>query len=157
MLFWLMGDLSHAGLPSTATLVLLTGLLLALALGRTLNLLTRGQLAAQSLGVPVQGLRAVIYTLASLLTAVAVTLAGSVGFVGLIVPHLLRLAGIRDHRLLLPGAVLLGGSLLVAADTLARTVLAPQQLPVGILTALVGVPLFLALLYYSRTPADAKP
>ena len=82
------------------------------------------------------------------------TLAGSTGFVGLIVPHMLRLLGVRDHRLLLPASALLGGSLLIVADTLARTLLAPQQLPVGILTAMVGVPLFLALLYYSRNRTD---
>jgi len=95
-------------------------------------------------------LRRGIYLLASLLSATAVTLAGSIGFVGLIVPHMLRLAGVRDHRLLLPAAALLGGSLLIIADTLARTLLAPHQLPVGILTALVGVPLFLVLLHHSR-------
>ncbi len=156
MLFWLMGDLSRATLPVFAAAVLAAGLVMALAIGRSLNLMTRGELAAQSLGVPVQTLRTVIYLLASLLTAFAVTLAGSVGFVGLIVPHLLRLAGVRDHRLLLPAAVLLGGSLLVTADMLARTVLAPQQLPVGILTALVGVPLFLVLLYYSRNQAGNR-
>ena len=151
MLFWLMGDLSRAGLPLMATGVLTGGLVIALAIGRPLNLLTRGELAAQSLGVPVKTLRTVIYLLASSLTAFAVTLAGSIGFIGLVVPHLLRLAGIRDHRLLLPAAVLLGGTLLVVADTLARTVLAPQQLPVGILTALLGVPVFLVLLYRGRS------
>jgi iron complex transport system permease protein len=76
--------------------------------------------------------------------------AGSVGFVGLVSPHLVRLMGGRDHRLLLPGAVLLGGALLTLADTLARTVLAPRQLPVGVLTALLGVPVFLYLLNRSR-------
>jgi iron complex transport system permease protein len=91
-------------------------------------------------------LRYGIYFLASLLTATAVTLAGSIGFVGLVVPHLLRLLGSTDHRRLLPDAVLLGGSLLVIADTLARTVVAPTQLPVGVLTALLGVPVFLFLL-----------
>ena len=156
MLFWLMGDLSRASLPVIAAAVLVAGLVTALAIGRSLNLMTRGGLAAQSLGVPVQTLRTVIYLLASVLTAFAVTLAGSVGFVGLIVPHLLRLAGVRDHRLLLPAAVLLGGSLLVTADMLARTLLAPQQLPVGILTALVGVPLFLVLLYHSRNQAGDR-
>lgn len=156
MLFWLMGDLSGARLPVIAAVLLTAGLVIALAIGRSLNLLTRGELAAQSLGVPVQILRTIIYLLASILTAFAVTLAGSIGFVGLIVPHLLRLAGVRDHRLLLPAAVLLGGSLLVTADTLARTLLAPQQLPVGILTAMVGVPLFLVLLYYSHKPAGVR-
>ena len=81
-----------------------------------------------------------------LLTAAAVTLVGSVGFVGLVVPHLVRLALGNDQRVLLPAAALAGGILLTVADTAARTVLAPQQLPVGVLTALIGVPVFLFLL-----------
>jgi iron complex transport system permease protein len=150
MLFWLMGDLSYAAAPQAGALVLLAGLALAIALGRPLNILARGALGAAALGVPVTALRRLVYVLASLLTATAVTLAGNIGFVGLIVPHMLRLLGLRDHRLLLPAAALLGGSLLVIADTLARTVLAPRQLPVGILTALLGVPLFLVLLRHAH-------
>ena len=150
MLFWLMGDLAYSGTPLAGLVVLLAGLLIALVLGRSLNILAHGELAAATLGVQVTTLRRTIYVLASLLTAAAVTMAGSIGFVGLVVPHMLRLQGVRDHRLLLPAAVLLGGSLLLIADTLARTLLAPRQLPVGILTALVGVPVFLLLLYRSR-------
>jgi iron complex transport system permease protein len=150
MLFWLMGDLSRAGMPGMESLVLLAGLLAAGIIGRALNILAHGELSAAALGINVNPLRRFIYLLASLLTATAVTLAGSVGFIGLIVPHILRLLGVRDHRLLLPAAALLGGCLLLVADTLARTLLAPRQLPVGILTALVGVPLFLALLHHSR-------
>mgnify|MGYP001570916207 CR=1 FL=1 len=105
-----------------------------------------GEQVAAALGENVALLRYGIYFLASLLTATAVTLAGSIGFVGLVVPHLLRLLGSTDHRRLLPDAVLLGGSLLVIADTLARTMVAPAQLPVGVLTALLGVPVFLLLL-----------
>jgi len=151
MLFWLMGDLSYATAPAAGLGVLLAGLLLALGIGRQLNMLTHGEQAASALGVSVPGLRRLVYLLASLLTATAVTLAGSIGFVGLIVPHMLRLVGVRDHRLLLPAATLLGGSLLVSADLLARTLLAPRQLPVGILTALLGVPLFLLLLHHGRS------
>ncbi|HZX32126.1 MAG TPA: iron chelate uptake ABC transporter family permease subunit, partial [Rhodocyclaceae bacterium] len=95
-------------------------------------------------------LRRLVYAVASLATALAVTTAGSIGFIGLIVPHLVRLATGNDQRLLLPASALAGGSLLVLADTLARTVVAPQQLPVGVLTALIGVPVFLFLL--SRHP-----
>ena len=146
MLFWLMGDLSHAGTPWPALLVLALGLAAALPLSRDLNLLARGDLIARTLGVRVRGLRGAVYVLASLLTAVAVTTAGSVGFVGLVVPHLVRLAVGNDQRVLLPAAALAGGSLLVIADTLARTLVAPQQLPVGVLTALLGVPVFLYLL-----------
>jgi iron complex transport system permease protein len=156
MLFWLMGDLSYAGTPTAGAAVLLGGLLLAVALGRPLNILTRGARTAAALGVSVPALRRLVYILASLLTATAVTLAGNIGFVGLIVPHMLRLLGLRDHRLLLPAAALLGGSLLVIADTLARSLLAPRQLPVGILTALVGVPLFLVLLRHGREQNAAE-
>ena len=150
MLFWLMGDLSYSTTPTGGFLVLLAGLLTAVTTGRSLNLLTHGELVAASLGVSIQPLRRLIYVLASLLTAAAVTSAGTIGFVGLIVPHMLRLRGVRDHRVLLPASALLGGCLLVLADTLARTVLAPRQLPVGILTALIGVPMFLYLLYHGR-------
>jgi iron complex transport system permease protein len=85
-----------------------------------------------------------------LLTAAAVSNAGSIGFVGLIVPHACRFALGPDHRLLLPASVLVGGTFLLLADTLARTVVAPQQLPVGVITALIGVPLFLLQLHHLR-------
>jgi len=154
MLFWLMGDLSYAAAPGTAVVILLAGLAIGTTLGRALNIFSQGEQTAAALGINVAPLRRGIYLLASLLTATAVTLAGSIGFVGLVIPHLLRLAGVRDYRLLLPAAALLGGSLLVIADTLARTLLAPRQLPVGILTALVGVPLFLLLLHHGRRRQD---
>lgn len=147
MLFWLMGDLSHIGVPWPGLIVLTLGLLASLPLARSLNVLARGELQAGALGVPVERLRLAVYVLASLLTATAVTLAGTVAFVGLIVPHALRLLGGHDHRLLLPASALLGGALLVLADTAARTLFAPQQLPVGVVTALVGVPAFLYLLH----------
>ena len=146
MLFWLMGDLSPANNPVWALLLLSLGMLLALPMGRSLNILARGELQALALGVEQTRLRYGIYLLASLYTASAVTLAGSIGFVGLVVPHLTRLLLGSDHRRLMPAAALLGGTLLVLADTLARTIIAPQQLPVGVLTALIGVPLFLILL-----------
>jgi len=146
MLFWLMGDLAHTDGPGWTALALGLGLAFAFALARPLNLLARGDLQARALGVAVGPLRIGIYLVASLLTAAAVTVAGSVGFVGLVVPHMLRLLGGADHRWLLPASVLGGGTLLVLADALARVVLAPQQLPVGVVTALIGVPLFLLLL-----------
>jgi iron complex transport system permease protein len=146
MLFWLMGDLSHGGEWQAPLLLLGLALLLLFPYARELNLLARGEVTAGSLGVHVGRLRLVIYFAASLLTAAAVTTAGSVGFVGLVVPHMLRLVAGSDHRLLLPASALLGGSLLMLADTLARSVIAPQQLPVGVLTALLGAPLFLYLL-----------
>jgi iron complex transport system permease protein len=150
MLFWLMGDASQAGNPVFVLLILLTGLLVALFFARELNLLTHGPLLAATLGANVARLRLILYFLASLLTAAAVTSVGSVGFVGLVVPHLVRLALGNDQRLLLPAVTLAGGALLTLADTLARSVIAPQQLPVGVLTALLGVPVFLFLL--ARAP-----
>ncbi|MBI5451292.1 MAG: iron ABC transporter permease [Gammaproteobacteria bacterium] len=147
MLFWLMGDLGQGTTPSwwyPAALAL--ALAMALFHARDLNLLSRGEDQARTLGVEVRALRYRIYFLASLLTALAVTLAGSIGFIGLVVPHMLRMVIGSDHRLLLPAATLAGGTLLVIADTLARTLFAPQQLPVGVLTALLGVPLFLWLM-----------
>jgi len=151
MVFWLMGDLSNPGGSTLGIAALTIGLLIAITQGRALNILSRGELQAAALGLTVAPVRLMIYALASLLTAMAVTLAGSIGFIGLVVPHMLRLAGFRDHRWLAPAAVLLGGSLLVIADTLARSLLAPQQLPVGVLTAFIGVPVFLFLLHRSST------
>ncbi|GAB4361792.1 MAG: iron ABC transporter permease [Gammaproteobacteria bacterium] len=156
MLFWLMGDLGYATSPALALVVLAVGLAAALPLARDLNVLARGDLLAGSLGVPVRRLRYGLFFLASLLTASAVTLAGSIGFVGLVVPHLLRLAGAHDHRLLLPGSALLGGTLLLLADTGARTLIAPAQLPVGVITALIGVPVFLLLLHRGTGPITVR-
>ena len=150
MLFWLIGDLSYAGDPGAALLALAAGLAVAFWLARPLNLLLRGETVAAALGEDPARLRFVIYLLASSLTAMAVTLAGCVGFVGLVIPHILRLAGGSDHRFLLPASVLLGGEFLTIADTLARSWVAPTQLPVGVLTALLGVPVFLYLLVRAR-------
>ena len=146
MLFWLMGDLSQSTDPTLVLVILVVVLLISMPYARELNLLARGADTAQTLGVQVGPLRRGVYVVASLATAAAVTQAGSIGFVGLIVPHLVRLAVGNDQRLLLPASILAGGSLLVIADTLARTLVAPQQLPVGVLTALIGVPVFLFLL-----------
>lgn len=146
MLYWLMGDIAYAGSPWPALVVLVVALLLVQPLGRSLNVLARGSLQAAALGVNVRPLEWAVYLLASLLTATAVTTAGSIGFVGLIVPHLLRFLVGNDQRLLLPASGLAGGALLVLADALARTVIAPEQLPVGVITALIGVPVFLYLL-----------
>jgi iron complex transport system permease protein len=150
MLFWLMGDAGAAGHPGLAVLTLMAGVIVCAPLARDLNLLARGDFTAQTLGVPVAKLRLMIHLIASALTAVAVTTVGSVGFVGLIVPHLMRLALGNDQRLLLPASVLAGAILLLLADTAARTIIAPAQLPVGVLTALLGVPVFLFLLNRHR-------
>lgn len=146
MLFWLMGDLSHAHFPIVEASILLMGLMIALCLAGELNIALRGEIASKSLGVDIDRLQVLLYLLSSILTAAAVTFAGCVGFIGLIVPHILRLVGMRDHRFLLPSAVLLGGALLTVADTVARTVFSPIELPVGMIMALIGIPVFLFLL-----------
>ncbi len=150
MLFWLMGDLSDADAPLWPLLLLGTGGVAAYAMARPLDLLQQGELQAAAFGLSTRALRSGIFLLGSLLTAGAVTTAGAVGFVGLVVPHMYRLLGGSGHRLLIPGSVLLGGTLLLLADTLARTLAAPTQLPVGVITALIGVPLFLYLLNRGR-------
>jgi iron complex transport system permease protein len=150
MLFWLIGDLSYARLPGWV-LVILVGIFAAsLGMARSLNVLAMGETTARLLGEPTRKLLWTVYLLASVLTATAVSIAGNIGFVGLIVPHLMRLLVGSDHRILLPSAALFGGLFLVLSDTLARTVLAPRQLPVGVVTALLGVPLFLTLLNRAR-------
>ena len=154
MLFWMMGDASAAAQPWPAVVVLALALVVVMPFARDLNVLARGELTARALGVRVGHLRIALYVLASLLTATSVTLVGSVGFVGLIVPHLVRLVLGNDQRVLIPAAALAGGTLLTLADTAARTVMAPQQLPVGVLTALIGVPVFLFLL--SRNPRSVR-
>ena len=150
MLYWLMGDVSYARTPWPALVVLVVSIVLIMPLARNLNVLARGPMQAAALGVSVRPLEWTVYLFAGLLTATAVTTAGSIGFVGLIVPHMLRLVLGNDQRIILPASALAGGTLLVLADTLARTVVAPEQLPVGVITALLGVPMFLYLLHRSR-------
>ena len=152
MLFWLMGDLGFAFEPGRL-LVLLTVLVVASTLSaRHLNVLSRGELQAAIVGLPVRTFRYLIFAAAALATALSVTTVGVIGFIGLVVPHLVRLVAGSDHRVVLPASALAGGALLVVADTLARTVMAPRQLPVGALTAAIGVPLFLVLM--SRIRAE---
>jgi iron complex transport system permease protein len=150
MLFWLMGDLSFASFSRVelGALLLVGGL--ALVGARDLNVLARGDLASQSLGVALQPARIALFCATSLLTAAAVTTAGSIGFIGLLTPHLVRLICGSDHRTLVPASILLGGILLTLADVLARVAAAPRQLPVGALTAIIGVPLFLFLMQRER-------
>lgn len=150
MLFWIMGDLSHAEAILPASIILLSLAITGLMFSDSLNVLGLGQMKAQTLGLPVLPLQAGIYFCASLATVTALMLAGAIGFIGLIAPHVIRLTGISDYRWLLPLSILLGGSLLTLADTLSRTLWAPQQLPVGVLTALLGVPMLLFLLSGTR-------
>jgi iron complex transport system permease protein len=144
-----MGDLNGVDSWLPAMMVLAVALAAVYPAARDLNVLLRGEALAHALGVPVSALRRTVFLVASVATAAAVTTAGTIGFVGLVVPHALRLAFGNDQRLLLPASVLAGGTLLLVADTAARTVVAPQQLPVGAITVLVGVPAFMFLLLRS--------
>ena len=146
MLFFLMGDLAWADRPGLLWIALGLATLGALVLARRLDVLQLSPLKAASLGVSVAPTRWMLFTLAGACTSLVVAQAGSIGFVGLMVPHALRRLGFHSHRVLLPAAALAGGSLLVLADALARTVLDPRELPVGVLTALIGVPVMLWLL-----------
>jgi iron complex transport system permease protein len=150
MVFWMIGDLSGAPLRWLPWIVLAGGLAFALRTARSMNVLALHAEAASTLGIRVGALRKGLFFCSGLLTASAVTTAGSIGFVGLIVPHACRFAFGPDHRLLIPAATLAGGAYLVLADTLARTVIAPQQLPVGVVTALIGTPVFLYQLHRLR-------
>lgn len=147
MIFWMIGDLAGAPLRLLPWIVLAGALLFALRSARSLNLLALHADAAATLGIRVGPLRKGLFFCSGLLTASAVTSAGSIGFVGLIVPHACRFACGPDHRVLIPAATLAGGTFLVLADTLARTAIAPQQLPVGVVTALIGTPIFLYQLH----------
>ena len=147
MIFWMIGDLAGAPLRPAPWLVLLAALAFALRSARALNVLALHAEGAATLGIRVGALRKGLFICSGLLTASAVTSAGSIGFVGLVVPHACRFACGPDHRLLVPAAPLAGGAFLVLADTLARTVVAPEQLPVGVVTALIGAPLFLIQLH----------
>lgn len=150
MLFWLMGDVSRAEEILPAWITLLIVAIVSMIFSRNLNVLSLGQMKAKTLGVAVLPLQVGIYFCASLVTVAALMLAGAIGFVGLIIPHAVRLLGVNDYRWLLPLSILLGGCFLTLADTLARTLWAPQQLPVGVLTALLGVPMLLLLLSKKR-------
>ena len=150
MIFWLIGDLAGAPLRLAPWVVLAGALLFAMRSARAMNMVALHAEAAVTLGVRVSALRKGLFFVSALLTASAVTSAGSIGFVGLIVPHACRFAFGPDHRVLIPAVVLSGGAFLVLCDTLARTVVAPQQLPVGAITAMIGAPVFLYQLHRLR-------
>lgn len=150
MLFWIMGDLSRSEASLTTWVTLFILVFTSLLLASDLNVLSIGQLKAKSLGIAVNTLQILIFLIASIATVTALLQAGAIGFVGLLTPHVIRLAGVNDYRWLIPCVVLLGGGFLVFADTLARTLWAPQQLPVGVFTALLGSPILLMLLIRRR-------
>jgi iron complex transport system permease protein len=151
MVFWLLGDLSRSGRWAGLLALLAAATAAGLAIGRHLNVLARGAVQAASVGMEVGRMRGALFVGSSVLTGAAVSTAGSIGFVGLVTPHLVRLALGSDHRVVLPASAVAGGVLLMTADLAARTLIAPRQLPVGALTALVGVPLFLLLMRRQRS------
>ena len=146
MLFWLIGELSGAPAWAPALAALAVASACAVAMARALNVLLAGDARAFALGIDVRRLRFATCLLGAAATAFAVTTVGSLGFVGLLVPHALRRVCGNDQRVLLPACALGGGILVVLADTVARTLVAPQQLPVGAIMALLGVPAFLWVL-----------
>jgi iron complex transport system permease protein len=155
MLIWTIGGLDSARLGPVeyAALPIALGLVGLIAYARELNALAAGPEVAASLGVAVERTERAVFALASLLVGVAIALAGPIGFVGLIVPHALRSLLGPDHRLLLPASVVGGGVLLVACDTLARTIVSPAQLPTGAITAVLGGPFFIAILIRQKRRA----
>jgi iron complex transport system permease protein len=147
MVFWLAGDLEWAVQPWLSAGTALFAVAAAIVVARPLNVLAAGELRARTVGLALEGWRTLLFIACATLTAVAVVSAGTVGFVGLITPHAVRLAfRTSDHRIVAPAAALSGGMVLAAADLVARTIAAPRQLPVGAIMALVGAPLFVVLL-----------
>jgi iron complex transport system permease protein len=146
--FWLLGDLSGttSSLLTVAFVAAAVGVIALVLNARALNLMMLGERDAFDLGVEVGRVRLIVFAAASLLVGASVASSGSVGYVGLVVPHLVRLSFGSDNRLVVPAAAIAGATFVIVADTLARTVIAPRELPVGAITALIGAPLFVYLL-----------
>lgn len=157
IVFWSLGSLGGATWRAVLTTVPFVGLaILALPrLARSLNALLLGEAEATHLGISIEQVKRVIVVLTALAVGASVAAAGSIGFVGLVVPHLLRLVVGPEHRLVLPGSALLGATILVGADTIARTIIAPAELPIGIVTASLGAPFFLWLLLCVRRQGES--
>ncbi len=151
--FWLLGDFSSIDVPHLRIIFAAIVVCISLILFRSgdLNVLISGELEAEHLGVNVKWLKRSVYLLAALLTGLAVSVSGSIGYIGLLVPHIVRMIFGTDYRLLLPASALAGASFAVLADVLARTLLAPAELPVGAITALTGAPMFIYLLRKGRS------
>lgn len=152
LMAWLMGSLTAPGYPALGILVAYVALVSAILMHKApmLNVLTLGEETARSLGINTERVKKQLFALTALLTGAVVSVSGMIGFVGMVVPHAVRLVLGSDHRLLLPASALVGGMFLVVADTIARTVLAPAEIPVGIITALIGGPFFLYLLLWRK-------
>ena len=157
MVFWLAGDLGWAPSPTASVLAALSRRAIAVLLARPLNVLAAGEMRARSVGLELDAWRTLVFVACAAITAVAVVSAGTVGFVGLITPHAVRLLfRTSDHRIVAPAAAVLGGTLLAAADLVARTIASPRQLPVGAIMALVGAPLFIVLLRHRTRQRRAE-
>ena len=152
LMAWLMGSLTAPNYPALGIVVLyvLCVLVMLLRKAQSLNMLTLGEETARSLGVETEGMKKWLFVLTALLTGALVSVSGMIGFVGMVVPHAVRLVIGSDHRLLLPASALVGGMFLAVADTIARTIMAPAEIPVGIVTALTGGPFFLYLLLWRK-------
>ncbi|HXV67443.1 MAG TPA: iron ABC transporter permease [Nitrospira sp.] len=152
LMAWLMGSLTAPDYTMLAVFALYAGggVAVLLGMGQTLNILTLGEEAARSLGIEVERVKKRLFIVTALLTGAIVSISGMIGFVGMVVPHAVRMVFGTDHRLLLPASTLVGGMFLVVSDTMARTLFAPTEVPVGIVTALVGGPFFLYLLLWRK-------
>ncbi|GMV52056.1 MAG: Hemin transport system permease protein HmuU [Nitrospirae bacterium] len=152
MMAWLMGSLMAPASPSflALSLYLLLGWVLLMKQVRALNLLAMGEEVARSLGVDTEGIKRRLFLLSALLTGAVVSVSGMIGFIGMVIPHAVRLVLGADHRLLLPASALVGGMFLMLADTAARTLFVPSEVPVGIITALAGGPFFIYLLVWRK-------
>jgi iron complex transport system permease protein len=157
MISWLMGTISAPTYSALAVVAvyLLGGMVLLFFQAGPLNLLTLGEEPARSLGVEVELVKKIVFFTSALLTGAVVSVSGLIGFVGMVIPHAVRMTIGADHRLLLPAAALVGGMFLMVADTLARTLLAPTEIPVGIVTALAGGPFFIYLLMSRKSGLNA--
>lgn len=149
---WLMGALMSPSYPALAVLALylIAGLFLLLKHAQVLNIMTLGEESARSLGIETEQIKRRVYIISALITGAVVSVSGMIGFVGMVIPHAVRLMLGADHRLLLPASALVGGMYLMTADTLARTLLNPTEIPVGIVTALAGGPFFIYLLVWRK-------
>lgn len=146
MTFWLLGDFSFGKQPVPVIVFAITSLLIMIKLSQSLNLLSLGELKAKSLGLNVSLYSRLLHFFTALMTAVVVSIAGPVGFVGLVIPHACRLIIGSEHRRLIPFTAIAAGTYLLLADTIGQFLLAPRQIPAGVITALMGVPVFLFLL-----------
>lgn len=146
--FWIMGNLQETNLSFiiTVSLIILTGIFISFLFARDLNALVLGEEEATHLGIEVERTKKILFVLASLLTGIAVSASGVIGFVGLMIPHLIRGIIDADHRFLLPASALFGASFLVGADLIARTIISPRELPVGVITGIIGGIIFIYII-----------